>query len=851
MTNIDKPHPWRDAAEKFTSAANEQIFSVYMLQRSLEQLIRMDSSPLSGIKVIIKQHHVEHEIFVGTIADKQLSTQIEPLGEDGAIPGGLEVLAWSSSGSVVSTSTWYQPVKDLVLAAWRAELREGDFGLLKFKAELVKSRLPRTIRRLVGEMGDANLYVVYIDLDRFKIINDQLGHAVGDDAIRHVAQCIEQISKNKPIFGFRNGGDEFCLIVAGMPIAALVEDLWLLNEMIAAKEFGTEKYSVGFTAGIAPLNDFETFSQFESSLSSAESVTKNPENQNNKKRGTVSIVSYSNSTKTQLSPLLFMKFGVLLARTFQVDKAPFANIYLNLLSRIVCNSVVSENSLESLSSKIDQATSFFGVQVSDGLTEDSLVGIENSSTDLSLAAIAIAIYHGIARAQGERTNPEKGQFSLRLSQCLMKAGLFQEDLLIWGDVNCTGFEVPIGSPIITLAPCAYATAIAFQVGFKNTVFLPSGSDLPQKLFIDTVVVDDRPKTGGGLPDFWQAGVANLISVVGNNSNFQNLVVIGNPENAPETIKRIKGEISINSGELSVVTALSRETVDHSLDALRCSGAMLFANDFEKIIDILYEASLRLKTWQTKEPEISRERPPKLKRKLDAEGLTLGTIDGVRCDSAAQAYPLVVEIMRTSNLVATTYDDASQTLREIVGFKLVLENPIQDPIPDYWADQKDAFEGYAGSVLINSDSFISKKFHDDGQFVAFISQLADYCDPKNSRKSTRRAILVVENIVHDNQLRPLGLVSIWATPRHHDGICSIEFCFSWRTVETLVGLPYSLFGSIRFSEFVIKNVGDLHKEMGIDVRVELGKLTYLALSLHMRVDEFHRRIAKQIADAASV
>jgi hypothetical protein len=99
---------------------------------------------------------------------------------------------------------------------------------------------------------------------------------------------------------------------------------------------------------------------------------------------------------------------------------------------------------------------------------------------------------------------------------------------------------------------------------------------------------------------------------------------------------------------------------------------------------------------------------------------------------------------------------------------------------------------------------------------------------------------------------LGLVSVWAAPRHSAGICSIEFSFVWRTVEALVGLPYSLYGSIKLVDQVIDAVkSQLQSQNGTSPRINAGRLTYLALSLHMRVDEFHKRIAKRIADAASV
>ncbi len=328
------------------------------------------------------------------------------------------------------------------------------------------------------------------------------------------------------------------------------------------------------------------------------------------------------------------------------------------------------------------------------------------------------------------------------------------------------------------------------------------------------------------------------------------LLVGDPANAPETTKRIKGEVPSNSDELSVITALPKDIVKSCLtslkDNVRCE------NDPAQILELLYNSALGLTERRTTQKPKTSEKIPKLKRTLDVAPIALGALDGVQCETAAQAYPAIVEIMRTGEAASMTYDDASQPLREIVGFKLVLANPIHDAVPDYWTDQEEAFNEYASHVLLNEDGVISKSFHEDGQYAAFVEQLSSYCRSESREKSTRRAILVVHNVVDNAKLRPLGLVSVWATPRHHSGGCSVEFCFVWRTVEALVGLPYSLFGSIALADAIVEQIKtDMQAKGGAQARLNVGRLTYLALSLHMRVDTFHRRIAKRIADAASV
>ncbi len=69
-------------------------------------------------------------------------------------------------------------------------------------------------RALVERKGsDAQIAVLFIDLDRFKEINDTHGHNVGDDVIREIAQRIRTIVGNDGVV-CRLGGDEFSVLIA-------------------------------------------------------------------------------------------------------------------------------------------------------------------------------------------------------------------------------------------------------------------------------------------------------------------------------------------------------------------------------------------------------------------------------------------------------------------------------------------------------------------------------------------------------------------------------------------------------------------------------------------------------------
>ncbi len=54
-----------------------------------------------------------------------------------------------------------------------------------------------------------------MDLDRFKEINDSLGHGAGDTALQEIGRRLSDIAREAGYFVGRLGGDEFGLIVHG------------------------------------------------------------------------------------------------------------------------------------------------------------------------------------------------------------------------------------------------------------------------------------------------------------------------------------------------------------------------------------------------------------------------------------------------------------------------------------------------------------------------------------------------------------------------------------------------------------------------------------------------------------
>lgn len=88
-----------------------------------------------------------------------------------------------------------------------------------------------------------NFGLVMIDIDNFKLVNDSLGHAKGDQILVDLAQKLDEYFE----LAFRYGGDEFVILESD--VKNLEEKLCYIQDVFA---------EVMFSFGITTLNEFST-----------------------------------------------------------------------------------------------------------------------------------------------------------------------------------------------------------------------------------------------------------------------------------------------------------------------------------------------------------------------------------------------------------------------------------------------------------------------------------------------------------------------------------------------------------------------------------------------------------------
>ena len=166
-------------------------------------------------------------------------------------------------GWAVAFRSWSITIVVVTVIAIPVSFAIGRAHLELYGAKLVVEKLSRIDpmtglpnRRAVFEIAERNeaqtMVLVIFDIDRFKRVNDTLGHLAGDDVIRRVSQMMADAFRPLGTVG-RIGGEEFMLVGSDVDIDRLVASLADFRERLAATSILTRDTAVAVTmsAGVA------------------------------------------------------------------------------------------------------------------------------------------------------------------------------------------------------------------------------------------------------------------------------------------------------------------------------------------------------------------------------------------------------------------------------------------------------------------------------------------------------------------------------------------------------------------------------------------------------------------------
>ncbi len=134
-----------------------------------------------------------------------------------------------------------------------AEIRAATDGLTGLpNKRAVTDALKRTFAQ--ATITKAPLGLLLLDLDHFKQVNDQRGHAVGDQVLASVGATLRSVLRARDFAG-RNGGEEFAVLLPDTEIAAALEIAERIRATIAEISLPGTDMPVTASIGVAGFPD--------------------------------------------------------------------------------------------------------------------------------------------------------------------------------------------------------------------------------------------------------------------------------------------------------------------------------------------------------------------------------------------------------------------------------------------------------------------------------------------------------------------------------------------------------------------------------------------------------------------
>lgn len=717
------------------------------------------------------------------------------------------------------------------------------------------SKLEITINRFLELKKFVAVFM--IDLDHFKDVNSNFGHENADTVIFEYGNLLASLSEERAVVIHRSG-DEFYII---MPCDNLIDPLDLAYHIgDKARQHAYKKApkmiltaAQGIYIASQPVTSFPDIIKYAENAYSGKSSENGEDSENakegedGKKRDSVRFYQPSPVGKIQ-EPALDRNLAYVLTRSQLDDLHVFRNPFLDFISLMMSRCGDSKKiTPEIVNKEVEHWLSW--------LKPDPVLGMrfldQNADDDLicawSYEELAFALFHGICRntaCHGKKVNlvfnPEQSEsFQILLDDKIVYSYGQAFDPASFSDYTIQLPDCPIDD-------CTIRNTVLVRIGYGP---LP----IPN-CFYRVIKIDTRPSTGGNLPDFWAGALSELISLMSVDESVDHVIVYGNASNA-QNICNILHDIENWGTQEYTWDVLAKQTKQSPTGIQNCkerlTGRITFIDeeDTNKLIQELMctysEAHLR-----RREPSADKTHEHRfLNRRLVDDSFQLQLKDGCTVGTMEEAYPLILEILR-SHTGTEMSDEAGRKLKELDNFRLTITNPSSKSIPQYFREQTTDLEQYYKNSFGTEDGFFQKHLKEGGQYDAVLQHIVKLINANGLKYATRRALLVVPHIIEDqNNITPLGLVSVHISPRQINNEIVFHFSFTWRTVEAVIGLPYSLFGSVKYAETLLEEIKERLHNAQTPV-LKMGNVSYIAYSLHMFLDPPYEQIVRGIINDAT-
>lgn len=829
-------------------ATVEEVSTRWLTKAEFEEvitrLISERSSPLGGLQYLFEFDSPFSTFTVGRSVAGEPSSHVDELNDQ---RGGKCRARWWPRMTSTAFVFDQQKLTALYRAWWKPELRTPSAGLPDLKRDNVAvQKAERSIQRQLENKEYPA--VLFCDLDNFGKVNKQMGQEVGDRVIKEFAAKAESAIEPHGVL-LHNGGDELIVLCGRGGSLAAIKAAYGIFDAISQHDFRIQDLQVGVSIGIASTDSPVRNISFQALKIESDHALHEFAKKPVKGRARFEELSVSGTTTWSVSEEATL-LKCLVMSTLRTA-APFPNAWLNSMSGVVAASIAAEGlNINKTAEAIARFLKWMGaeqgtVRMAAGNPPSYVSDAIDVQPVVSQVELAFAAAHGILR---------KLQNDSSVTKCVIhyapdgSAGkLLVDGHLVWVTANEAALTeraelqaYPVSRSGETDAVSG-ARAVLVKIGHAPL-------EIPAALFSEIIVVDDRPTRGGSLPDFWQVTVARLVAHLTSNTGVQAVFVLGDHDYAKETIACLQNLQSWRQESEELAHRLSLTSAMVKIAAERLEGRVQYPKNYKELAALLASA-LDTPPEPMASPSVKLPQRPILDRPIALGDRHLTDTDGCRVETVEEAFPVILEILRKS-AAPLIRDQAGQTLKELVDFKVHVRHPLERRVPDYFQDQSTQMEEYYERAFLDDTRFFGRALGHNGQLDRVLAYTANVIGDCEFEYATRRAILIVPpESSSQEDWTPLGLVSIRLIPRFVNQRCELSFSFTWRTVEALVGFPYSLYGSARFAERLTERIRSM-LAVPVQPRITMGHVNYIAHSLHMFMDEFGQEIARRIVNDAT-
>ena len=153
---------------------------------------------------------------------------------------------------------------DRSIETFRKEISNNLTYLDELTGLLNRSAMEKDLTELIDLNNEQSIItsLSLIDIDHFKLINDEYGHAVGDEILESIADII-QSSLRDTDSAYRYGGEEILIVLKDSPIDDSVAAMQRLREKISDYVFISYEIELSVTVsiGVTPIKSSDKVSR--------------------------------------------------------------------------------------------------------------------------------------------------------------------------------------------------------------------------------------------------------------------------------------------------------------------------------------------------------------------------------------------------------------------------------------------------------------------------------------------------------------------------------------------------------------------------------------------------------------